>query len=109
MLDCPVCGTFVDGLACPKCKHREADVTSLAKYMPKPAPEPRDFAGSAAARARCMHALANLKFAKPGKGWARKILRESEQGRHYPPISVEFAREALGVKVERGDAWEPAA
>ena len=34
---------------------------------------------------------------KDCKAWARKILEESAAGRVYPSISIEFAKEALGI------------
>ena len=34
---------------------------------------------------------------KDCRAWARKILEESAVGRVYPSISIEFAKEALGI------------
>lgn len=62
-------------------------------------PAPRELAGSAIA-AGLASTLRSQPDQRDGdcRGWARKILAEAEDGVIYPMISIDNAREALGIK-----------
>lgn len=94
MKDCPVCYAAVDGVVCGTCGHRETTAPPIPSWKQS---VPRDHAATAAERAQVKEMAKRMRFASPGLDWARKILARRDAGETLPQVSIDFAREALGM------------
>jgi len=119
MRDCERCGKPVDGEVCSACGYSPATKRGAAPARPHWLPDAWDSveqlveATRAAYLARgrrdvgatpqdCVAAARRLAIhfstaPRDGKAWARKILEEHRQGRYYPVIAIQNAREAMRI------------
>ena len=99
MIDCPQCGSHVDGYTCPTCGASDLTLGPIVRpevmatrerYLasaPKPdRPMKRE-------EARAILVQFGRRTGNHPRAWATRILERIEQGERLPPISQQYARE----------------